>query len=150
MQINTKIRYGLRTMVELTLERNKEGIFQKNIAKNQQLSEKYLDNIISTLKAAGLIKNLGGKKSGYILGKPSSEITVFDIYKAFESTSIIHCLPNPSACERFKDCAAREYWNGLNDVINQYLKDKTLEEITKRFEELNPDEHDAGLHQPKK
>jgi len=80
MKINTKIRYGLRTMIEIALNENQSGVLQKDIAKNQQLSEKYLDQIIASLKVSGLIVNAGGKKSGYILNKPLSEIKIYDIY----------------------------------------------------------------------
>ncbi len=54
MKINTKVKYGMRTMVELALEKNREGIFQKEISKNQDISIKYLDQIIASLKASGL------------------------------------------------------------------------------------------------
>jgi hypothetical protein len=65
IKINTKIRYGLRTIIELGLHDNQTGLFQKDIAMNQQLSEKYLDPIIAALKTSGLITNLGGKKRLY-------------------------------------------------------------------------------------
>lgn len=66
MKVNTKIRYGLRAMLELGLNENKKnytGLLQKDIAENQKLSVKYLDPIINSLKAKGLIKNAVGKKA---------------------------------------------------------------------------------------
>lgn len=62
MKLNTKVRYGLRTMLEIALQEDNKGVFQKDIAKNQQISEKYLDLIIASLKANGLIANTSGKK----------------------------------------------------------------------------------------
>ena len=138
MKLNTKIRYGLRTMIELGCPENKKGILQKDIAKNQDLSEKYLDPIISALKAAGLIINVSGKKSGYILSKPKSKITILDIFRAFEhGPYIVQCICTPSVCVRSKKCAAQEYWTGLNDIIKAYLKNTTLDTICKRCKEIN-------------
>ena len=137
MKINTKVRYGLRTLVELGVHDNKTGVFQKDIAKNQQISEKYLDPIISALKVSGLIINIGGKKSGYILNKLPSEITIFDVYTSFEPTpAIINCLARPSSCVREKICSVRDYWTELNDVIIRHLKDTTLDTIIEREKEL--------------
>jgi len=133
MKVNTKIRYGLRTIIELGLHDEKTGMYQKDIAMNQQLSEKYLDPIVSALKIAGLITNLGGKKSGYILNKPKSEITIYDIYRAFEpELAIIHCTNKPVTCFISRICVANEYWMGLNDTITKYLKNTTLDDIIKK------------------
>src|SRR5690554_4558994 len=84
MKITTKTRYGLRAMIEIARETNEQGILQKEIARRQDLSNKYLDQIILGLKLADLIMNVHGKKSGYILARPAEEITLFDIYQAFE------------------------------------------------------------------
>lgn len=138
MMINTKIRYGLRTMIEIGCPDNKNGILQKDIAKNQDLSEKYLDPIISALKTSGLIINFGGKKSGYILKKPSKEITVLDIFRTFESgPMLVQCLCNPDMCYKIEKCAAREYWTGLNNIITDYFKKSSLEVLIKRCKKLN-------------
>lgn len=137
MKVNTKIRYGLRTMLELSLHDNKSGMFQKDIAKNQQLSEKYLDPIISSLKVSGLITNVSGKKSGYTLNKLPSEITIYDIYRAFEpELSIIHCTNKPVTCFISRICVANEYWAGLNETITKYLKNTTLDDIVKKHLKL--------------
>ena len=73
MKFNTKTRYGVRVVFELALNVNKEGgTLQKEIAESQHVSIKYLDHIISSLKKAGLISNVGGKKSGYVLARPAN------------------------------------------------------------------------------
>lgn len=135
MKLNTKIRYGLRSMIELGLSKNQDGLLQKDIAKNQNLSEKYLDPIIASLKVAGLIVNVAGKKSGYILKKTSSKIKIIDIYRAFEAGPyIIHCISNPKTCARTRICAAKEYWKGLNNNIVEYLSSSSLEMLVKQTE----------------
>lgn len=128
--MNTKIRYGLRTMIEIALPENKNGILQKEIARKQMISEKYLDPIISGLKAAGLIINTRGKKSGYVLAKQSAKISVHDVYRAFESElSLSPCLLNQGQCSHSNDCSAMEYWNSLNDTVNIHMKQKNLKQL---------------------
>ena len=139
MKVNTKIRYGLRAMMELSCPDNKMGILQKDIAKNQQLSEKYLDPIISALKTKGLIVNVAGKKSGYMLSKPASKITLFEIFNSFENgPEIVPCIRRAANCDRSKHCAAKECWTELNTIISDYMKKTTLETLCKRNSELCP------------
>ena len=136
MKVNTKIRYGLRAMLELGLNENQKsftGLHQKDIAEHQNLSEKYLDPIISSLKTSGLIMNASGKKSGYILAKPKKDITVYDIYRAFEpELSIIHCVNKPVTCFISQICVASEYWLELNQVITKHMQSVTLDTIVKK------------------
>lgn len=137
MKVNTKIRYGLRTMMEIGCPQNKAGIHQKDIAINQQLSEKYLDPIIASLKASGLIANVAGKKSGYVLHKPINKITALDVFRSFEhGPEIVPCINNPKCCSKSKKCAPREFWLGLNDLIKSYLQSVSLESICSRCGEL--------------
>ena len=136
MKINTKIRYGLRTMIELCHSENSHGILQKDIAKNQQLSEKYLDPIISALKTKGLIINVAGKKSGYILNKPKAEITLFDIFNSFENgPEIVPCMNKYNICDRSNNCVAKGCWTELNDIVANYMKNTTLEDLNKKESE---------------
>ena len=137
MQLNTKVRYGLRTMMEIALQPENKSILQKDIAKNQNISDKYLDHIIASLKANGLIMNTSGKKSGYILKKPSHEITIYDIYKSFEpELSIVHCLENPSFCEKYGSCSARELWNELNLLNKKFLIKNNLADLVSKHKKI--------------
>ncbi len=130
MKFSTKTRYGIRTMLEIALDKEQHGVFQKDIAKNQRLSIKYLDHIIPALKVAGLISNLKGKKSGYILGREPSQISMYDIHKAFEpDVCVVDCLEHKVTCDRMEGCSARHFWVGLNDKIIEYLKSVTLESL---------------------
>ncbi len=138
MKINTKIRYGMKTMVELALEKNRKGIFQKEISKNQNISIKYLDQIISSLKASGLVQNAGGRKSGYLLTRKPEEISVYDIYKAFESDlRIIEGTGSHSSRNKEYQSAAQEFWTGLNEHIINYLESETLDHLAAKQEEIN-------------
>ena len=141
MKFNTKTRYGLRAMIEIARETDHNGIYQKEIAERQNLSNKYLDHIIYALKVAGLITNVKGKKSGYILTKPAFEITILDINNAFEpGICIIDCLTMTYKCDREASCAAKVFWEGLNDMIVDYLKSKTLQQLLDQQVELEKKE----------
>ena len=125
-------------MIEIALQKNNCGILQKDIAKNQGISEKYLDHIIPALKAAGLIKNVAGKKSGYMLVKPASEITTHDIYKAFNTeVALVECLEKGKDCRRQEWCSAHDFWQELNSYIKDKMNSFTLKELIERHEKLN-------------
>lgn len=137
MRSNTKVRYGLRTMIQIGLD-TETGILQKDIARKQELSNKYLDQIIAPLKAEGLIEKAQNVHSGYVLSRPASQITVYDIYKAFEpELSVVPCLPEEGKCKRKNMCAAVHFWSGLNQHIKSYFESQTLKELVDRQEKLN-------------
>jgi len=117
-------------MLEIGKEKSHQGVFQKDIAVNQEISLKYLDQIIPALKTAGLISNVRGKKSGYTLIKEHSSITMYDIHCAFESDiCIVPCLDKSGTCKREPICNVKVFWNGLNQNIIDYMKSFTLEDI---------------------
>ncbi len=117
-------------MIEIARETNENGIFQKDIAVRQDLSIKYLDQIIAALKTAELITNVKGKKSGYILTKPAKEITLFDIYTAFVPTPLLADCLNPNyRCEKEANCAVKPFYAGLNNLIIDYLNSFTLHQL---------------------
>jgi Rrf2 family protein len=129
MKFNTKTRYGVRVVFELALNVNKEGgTLQKEIAESQNVSIKYLDHIISSLKKAGLISNIGGKKSGYVLARPANEISIFDVYSAFEDNlAIIDCLLTEGECPRKGMCVMKDYWCDLNETIRNSMMSMNVE-----------------------
>lgn len=136
MKFSTKTRYGIRAMIEIAMDIEQHGVFQKDIAVNQNISVKYLDQIIPSLKVAGLIINLRGKKSGYILTRKPADITIYDIHRAFEPLIIVDCLEHKANCNRLEGCVARNFWCGLNDHITNYLKSITLQNLIDQQAEL--------------
>jgi Rrf2 family protein len=130
MKFNTKVRYAVRAMLEISLGETGVGVFQKDISKNQELSIKYLDHIIPPLKVAGLIANIRGKKSGYILTRKPAEITLLDIHNAFEhGLCIVDCMETTHTCSRMNICAVRGFWEKLNINITEYLESVTLQDL---------------------
>jgi len=130
MRVNTKIRYGLRTMIEIANSTEPNGILQKDIAKNQNISLKYLDPIIASLKLKGLVINSKGKGSGYKLTRPADKISMLDIYTAFEQIVVIECINNLSFCDRsLHDCKGRNFWNEFKVDFEKILSKKNLAQI---------------------
>lgn len=129
MKINTKIRYGLRTMIAIACCEAPRGLLQKEIAEKQNLSNKYLDAIIAALKTKGLITTYRGKGSGYKLSRPADQISVYDIYTAFEPITVVECLDNPEFCALECCCSANKYWTEMKLEFAAMLKSKTLRSI---------------------
>jgi Rrf2 family protein len=117
-------------MIELANSPDPSGVLQKDIAKNQHISLKYLDSIISSLKLKGLVVNSRGKGSGYRLSRDPKDITMLDIYTAFEQIIVIECINNMGFCDRAShNCKAKSYWNEFSREFIQLLAKKNLKQI---------------------
>jgi len=133
MKINTKVRYGLRAMIVIASDLNTKGVLQKDIAKLQEIPLNYLDIIISGLRNSGLIINYGGKSSGYILAKKADQISVYDVYRAFEpELEIVNCNCPTNLCKRYDICPAKDYWFDLNSQIKTMMKGSTIDILVRQ------------------
>ena len=130
MKISTKGRYALRVMIDLALNNNGKYISLKDIAERQEISNKYLEQIISLLNKASYLETARGNTGGYKLAKEPKEYTVGDILRATEGDlAPIYCLTEDGECNRQKLCKTYSFWKGLDDVINEYIDSKTLEDL---------------------
>lgn len=130
MKVNTKIRYGLRAMIEIAKHHHSGGLLQKDISANQNISFKYLDPIINALKVAGLIRKTS-HKGGYILTREASEISVYDVFKAYEpEVKIIDCIDETLDCNRDNFCDVKGFWCELNNTIIEKMKSVTIENLS--------------------
>jgi Rrf2 family protein len=138
MKINAKVHYGLKTMIELAMNAGETGMLQKELAVNQCMPNKFLDSVIHSLKVTGLIVNVGGRKSGYRLARPASEISVYDVYRAFEPELRIHfCLAGYESCPRTQSCASRLFLCEFNEKMEEYMKSNTIDELASRELQFN-------------
>lgn len=129
--VSTKGRYALRVMIDLA-ENSKQGFIPlKEIAQRQEVSEKYLENIIGLLSKTGLLEGVRGKGGGYRLTKPPEHYTVRDILKATEGTlAPVACLKElPNRCRIASDCKTLPVWEQLHKIIDDYLESVTLSDI---------------------
>ena len=138
MKINAKMHYGLKTMIELAMYSGEGGMLQKDLAERQCMPNKFMDAVIHALKVAGLIVNFAGKRSGYKLTRKPAEITVYDVYRAFEPELHIHfCLADLEVCPRACICASRHFLDQFNKEMESFMLANTLEKLVKSQEELN-------------
>lgn len=131
MKVSTKGRYALRLMIDLALHDTGKYISLKDVSERQNISVKYLEQIVTPLNRAGLLKSGRGAQGGYRLARKPSEYTAREILEAIEgSFAPITCLEDDeNLCENYESCATVEFWQGLYDVINQYLEGTTLEDF---------------------
>jgi len=117
--MSTRTRYGLRAVIELTkAEAKKGGASVSEIARKQGLSVKYLENIFSALRRAGIVKAVSGRQGGYRLLKQANEITVFDVMRAVgEGTALVKCVKDARICDKSRKCKARKFWKRLSELI---------------------------------
>jgi Rrf2 family protein len=139
MKINAKMHYGLKAVIELAVNAGETGMLQKELAEKQCMPNKFLDSVIQALKVAGLIANVGGRRSGYKLARPADEITVYDVYRAFEPELQIHyCLAGFEACPRTSICASRLFLCDFNEMMKDYMKASTIEKLASGQAGLKP------------
>ena len=130
MKISTKGRYALRLMLDLAVNTISKPVPLKDIAKRQDVSDKYLEQIISILNNAGFVKSVRGAQGGYTLTKRPVEYTVGMILRLTEgSLAPVSCVDGSSPCEKYENCATAELWRRLNDAINSVVDTVTLADL---------------------
>jgi len=136
MIISTKIRYGSRAILVLALHYGEGPIELKEIAKEENISLKYLEQVINPLRTAGLVKSIRGSKGGYSLAKPPSEICLYDVVEILEGpVHLIECLRDSKACQKVSSCVTREIWKEVSEAISKIFYSVTLEDMVNRKRE---------------
>lgn len=137
MKISTKGRYALRLMLDMAIHKDEGAIKLKDIASRQEISEKYLEQIIATLNKQGLVVSQRGASGGYYLSKSPKEYTVGEIIRAIEgSLAPVECLSTPTnPCNRKANCVTLKIWEELNDAINDVVDKYTLADLASMSQE---------------
>ncbi len=131
MIVSTKGRYALRVMIDLAEHQAERYVPLKEVAARQDISEKYLENILKVLVQNGFLEGLRGKGGGYRLTRSPDQYTVAEILLLTEgSLAPVSCLtPGAPACERMANCRTYTMWKGLNDLIAEYFGKITLADL---------------------
>ena len=139
MKISTKGRYALRLMIDLAQHDAGGYIPLRDISKRQEISAKYLEQIVVQLSRAGFVRSIRGAQGGYQLSRPPAEYTVGDILRITEgSLAPVACLEHePIECGRAGDCITLDFWRGLYKVINDYVDSVTLEDLITQGQALD-------------
>lgn len=141
MKISTKGRYALRIMVDLAEHNTGEYIRLKDISERQNITVKYLEQIMPLLTRAGYVRSYRGNNGGYKLARRPEDYTAGEIIRTTEgSLAPIPCLEDqPNLCERKEHCATLKFWEGLWQVINEYTDKFTLADLVE--EHLGGDDY---------
>ena len=131
MKISTKGRYALRLMLDLAIYDTGEPVRIRDIAARQEISEKYLEQIISMLNKAGYVKSVRGPQGGYHLMKEPAQYTAGMILRLTEGSMVpVDCLNEEvSGCQRRDDCATFFLWKRLDEAIRGVIDTVTLEDL---------------------
>lgn len=131
MKLSTKGRYGLRAMIDLADYSEEMPQSIACIAARQSISDSYLEQLMAKLKKAGLITSIRGAQGGYVLAKPSKEISVGDILRALEDLSPVNCvgLKGERACGGSDTCVTRNVWKRIDDSIQHAVDSIFLDEL---------------------
>jgi len=127
MKLSTKARYGARAALDLALNYGPSPVPLRDIAERQEISERYLENIMSALVSAGLVGSTRGKNGGFMLSKPPRDIRLGDVVQVVEgSLAPVPCVDDPGQCGRSSLCVTKEIWKMLKDAIHGVLGSITL------------------------
>ena len=133
MKLSTRTRYGVRAILELAANKGPGPLRVKTIAQHQDISVKYLEQLMIILKSAGLVRSIRGSKGGYLLAKAANQIKLSDVFNALEGPVItVECLENESYCAQVADCAVRQVWAQVQGAIEAVLLSTTLQDLVDR------------------
>ena len=148
MNISTRGRYGLRALLEIAVQPEKEPITIRDISEKQQMSVSYLEQILHRLKKAGIVKSIRGAKGGYVLARRGDRITVSQVINALDGPISISYCDSPQLREKScigpSACVSRILWKKLEDLIEKALSSVTLADLKREVLDLESFELSSG------
>ena len=131
MIVSTKGRYALRVMIDLAEHRSEKYVPLKEVAARQEISLKYIERIMPSLKAAGLVDSVHGIGGGYRLTRDPDRYTLWEILRLAEGDMApVSCLsPGAPPCPRAAECRTLAMWQGLDRLIHDYFEKITLADL---------------------
>ena len=139
MKLSTKGRYGLRALIDLAQYSEVEPVSISSIAARQEISERYLEQLMAMLKKAGLIKSIRGAGGGYVLAKEAADISVGDVLRALEGNlEPVDCAAwhADEGCEASGSCVTKYVWQKINESINQTVDEIKLDVLVEESKTL--------------
>jgi Rrf2 family cysteine metabolism transcriptional repressor len=138
MKLSTRTRYGVRAIFELALYYGKGPVQLKKIAEKQDISVKYLEQLIAILKTGGFVRSIRGSKGGYILAKKPSEIKLSECVRCLEGQlNPVECVEDNDYCKRTEDCIVKQVWVKITDAVENILQSITLQDLVDKAENRN-------------
>jgi len=139
MKLSTKCRYGLRAVLDIARKYGKSPVKRKDIAKKEGISSSYLENILLVLRNHKIVETTRGVNGGYVLSRPPSAISTYEIVDALEGPlSLVDCVDDPQGCETSGGCVNRTEWCEAAKAVRDVLKKISLQELLDREEKTGP------------
>ncbi|MFH1651913.1 MAG: Rrf2 family transcriptional regulator [Chloroflexota bacterium] len=136
MKLSSRSRYATRALLDLALHYGEGPLPLKEISRRQQISQQYLEHLITPLIAGGLVSSTRGARGGVWLAKPPAEIKLLDIFRLVEGPLVlVECLSKPETCQRAPSCATRDVWEEMMQAMNGVLEATTLQDLVERQQE---------------
>lgn len=133
MKLSTRTRYGMRAILELARNNGDRPLQVRTIAQRQDISVKYLEQLMTILKSAGFVRSVRGSKGGYILARSPDEIKLNEVFNCLEGlVATVDCISNSDLCKRTDDCVTRQVWAQVQNAIQNVLKSITLQDLVDR------------------
>lgn len=132
IRLSTKGRYGTRLMLNLAnnYSNGNEAIILKSVSEDENISIRYLEQIIIPLKINKLVKSIRGAGGGYILARHPSKIKLSDILDSLEGTmSLVECVEDKDYCDRTNICATHDIWKEASSMLQDYFESLTLQDL---------------------
>ena len=138
IRLSTKSRYGTRLMINLALNYQNQPTILKAIAKEEDVSTGYLEQIIIPLKNNGLVRSIRGVGGGFVLTRPPNEIRMSEIINVLEgSWDLVECVGDDNYCPKKNECATYDLWKDLTESLTGILEKTTLEDLVKIHRKKN-------------
>ncbi len=145
MRVNTRVRYGLRAMLQIAQGYGGPPVPISAIAADQQISSKYLEQVVGALRRAGLIRSYKGVRGGYALVQPPEDITLWQVIRALDPhEALIDCVNDPACCDRSGDCLTRTVWALLSTRLRDFWTDFTLGDLLTKASEMHAQRETAS------
>lgn len=130
MKLSTRSRYGARILVDLARHNDQGPVQIGEISKRQDISVKYLEQLIRPLKQASMVTSVRGPKGGHVLAKNPKNITLGQIVRLFEGqTELVECISKPEQCNMSDDCQVRLAWKEATRVLYEKLDSTTIADL---------------------
>lgn len=138
MKVSSRTKYGLRAAFELALNYGNGPLQLRVIAKAQDISVKYLEHLMSNLRAGGIVKSIRGAKGGYTLAKKPAQIDLYEIFLCLEGrVETADCVYDSKTCKRSADCVAMNIWVEVKKAIEKVLGSVTLQDMVDKAKKNN-------------
>ena len=134
MKVNTRVRYGMRAVLRIADAYGTAPVSINSISESEEISGKYLEQVVSPLRRAGLVISHKGVKGGYSLSRPPADISLHDVINALDShPELVECVRRPEICDRAPDCVAHQIWCMLDSRLREFWRGISLADLLAEF-----------------